>query len=599
MRGLLLFIVLSLVGHVLSASHRSYDYIVVGAGTGGSAAAKRLSDPSAENHGHGPSVLVLEAGLNYINSTLTSNFKQGFAITSDPRYGFYFLGQGDAAFGGRRFEYPPARMWGGTSNINGALWVRGNEYDSKVYQQFGGNRWSHTNNVNTWKTLENFQGTTNCPTCHGYNGEIDVIDQTPIPSPVWETFRDSVIAEFPGLTVNPDYNGVTQDGIFRKWQITVQNHSDTYVRESAATAFLQGNVNDNGQGIGHRKLTVISDAFVNKLVFKHGTTRVSHVEYIDASGEVQRVHVKKDVILAAGTIGTPAILLRSGVGPCDELAALGIECVVNSPYVGKNVQEHAIIQLIFETPADLTPTVNAFNNAPGSSGFIFGGFAHSPFAAYYADPALGAPPPDVELNWKVASLYIEEINILNNLDNFNQITNTPRAQPVISLGIYQPKPKCRGYVTLSNKSPTYDPLTYFCFAADTLLNGSSVDIAYYKWSLQTSLKIVENMQAFDAGWKPLYPTPDQINDPTLLDRAVRSGVLSGWHPVGSARMGAFNSAQQGVISGHNLCAHGVDNVRVADNSIYPETPTGNTQAWAYLAGARAAEFALEGECPSK
>lgn len=91
-----------------------------------------------------------------------------------------------------------------------------NEYDSKVYQKFGGNKWSHANNVATWKTLENFTGSTNCPACHGTSGEINVIDNTPVPSPVWETFRDAVQSQFPGLAVNPDYNGLTQDGIFRR-----------------------------------------------------------------------------------------------------------------------------------------------------------------------------------------------------------------------------------------------------------------------------------------------------------------------------------------------------------------------------------------------
>lgn len=88
-----------------------------------------------------------------------------------------------------------------------------------------------------------------------------------------------------------------------------------------------------------------------------------------------------------------------------------------------------------------------------------------------------------------------------------------------------------------------------------------------------------------------------IEDPVELDRAVRAGLLSGWHPVGSARMGSFDATQQGVVDGASLCVHGSQNIRVADNSIYPETPTGNTQSWAYLAGVRAARFARAGACP--
>lgn len=145
----------------------------------------------------------------------------------------------------------------------------------------------------------------------------------------------------------------------------------------------------------------------------------------------------------------------------------------------------------------------------------------------FANASLGAPPPDVELNWKVASLYDENINVLFGLDNFNQITNMPRAQPVISLGIFcilnaslvlvfdttVQKPHCRGFVQLANANPTFLPLTSFCFAHDTLINGSSVDIAFFKWSLQTGLKIVQNMQQDNPGWVPVYPTADMINDP--------------------------------------------------------------------------------------
>ena len=105
------------------------------------------------------------------------------------------------------------------------------------------------------------------------------------------------------------------------------------------------------------------------------------MEYIDENGHVQQVSVGKEVLLAAGTVGTPAILLRSGVGPCVELAPLGIPCVVNSSYVGKNVQEHGLMQLIFETPANLTAAVQGFTSAPNAGGFIFGGFTRSPYSS--------------------------------------------------------------------------------------------------------------------------------------------------------------------------------------------------------------------------
>jgi len=291
--------------------------------------------------------------------------------------------------------------------------------------------------------------------------------------------------------------------------------------------------------------------------------------------------------------------LRSGVGPCDELTPLGIECVVNSPYVGKNVQEHGLMQLIFETPASLASTVNGFNSAAGSNGFIFGGWAHSPYSSYFADPSLGAPPPDVELNWKVASLYPSEFSHLYGLDNFNPATFQVRSTPVISLGIYQQKPICRGYVKLADASPSFNPLTYFCFGGDNLLNGTSVDMAYNEWALKASLQIVNNMQAIDPNWKPLFPTVEMITDAAKLPPTTRSTLLSGWHPVGSTRMGAFNSVQQGVVDGASLCVHGTENIRVADLSIYPETPTGNTQTWAYLAGVRAAKFAKQGSCPGR
>lgn len=587
--------VLLLVLFVAVAYGRIFDYVVVGAGTGGSALAKRLSDPIPGTRQR-PSVLVLEAGYNQINNPSTQNFKIGYSLQKDPLYSFYHLGASVNALGGRRLEYPPARMWGGTTNVNGALWVRGNEYDSKVYQKYGGSAWSHANNIVDFKAMENFTAQTDCSACHGYSGEVDVIDQAPTPSPVWETFRDAVLPEFPGLGVIQDYNGLSQEGIFRQWQITVQNRTSSFIRESAATAFLQDSVDSSGEGIGRRNIKIISNAYVTRLIFQPNTTKVIRVEYINEDGLIRRARVGKEVHLAAGTIGTPAILLRSGVGPCAELAAIGIPCVVNSSYVGKNVQEHGLMQLIFETPESLVNTVNAYNNAPDSNGFIFGGWAHSPYSSYFADPTLGAPPPDVELNWKVASLYGGEINNLYNLNNFNPINFTPRSKPVISLGMYQMKPICRGYVTLANESPSYAPRTYFCFG-DTRLNGSSVDIAYNKWVLQTALQIVRNMQTSDPGWKPLFPTPEMIDDPVLLDRAVRAGLLSGWHPVGSTRMGAFNDVQQGVVDGASLCVHGAQNIRVADNSIFPEAPTGNTQAWAYLAGVRAAKFARAGACP--
>jgi len=480
------------------------------------------------------------------------------------------------------------------------LYVRGQNYDYDYWATYGGSQWNSTNVINVYKSFENFTALTNYSDLHGFGNEFDITNHAVMSSDIMDVWINAVQGAIPGLPEVIDYNGIQQLGVTRSFEVAMSTLSGgQYHRESSSTAFLNSAyVNSDGTPVRGRGLTVYSEVFVTTLLyleFPFSAPQVIGVEYIDVTGTTRQVYAREEVILSAGTYGSPVILLRSGIGPCPALTALGITCVVNSTYVGQNLQDQALIQLVVQAPNDtvINSEFTAFTNAANSAKFALGAWFTSPLASQYTDPTISSTPVnDVEFIWKITSLLDANLGELNQLNNFDPVTNTARFPQVFSMSAFQVRPKCRSSISLSNKHPFYEPLLNYNFFCDAPGN-QSVDLQWHRAMLKLLLQIVQNMQAVNPGWQPLYPTAEQINDPVQLDEVIRATVLSAFHPTGSCRMGAFDNIQQGVVDS-NLCVHGVKGLRVADASIMPQAPTGNTSAASLMIGAMAAKLIAAG-----
>jgi len=275
------------------------------------------------------------------------------------------------------------------------------------------------------------------------------------------------------------------------------------------------------------------------------------------------------------------------------LSQLGISCVVNSPFVGQNLQDQTYLPLVMQLPAaDFTDLIIDFLFATNSAGFPIGGFYKSQYAAQYTDP-LGSSSPvtDGQFVWNSASFLESNLNEMFNFNYIDPITGQFLTPPVMTLGVVNMRPKCRGQVVLSSNDPLVPPnveTNYFCDTSGP--SGQSLDRLWHEQASRDMFQMVQYMASHNSSsFVALLPNAAQVANVTLLDRVINSLLGTSFHPTGTCRMGSFNNVQQGVVDG-NLCVHGTSGLRVADASIMPVTTSGNTQAPTYVIGATAARL---------
>ena len=527
----------------------TYDFIVTGAGSAGCAVARRLAEAGQYR------VLLLEAGPPDKNPWI--HIPLGYAKTYvDPSVNWMFETEPQPQMHNRRLYLPRGKTLGGSSSINGMVYIRGNHADYDEWRQRGCTGWDWDSVLPYFKKAEN--QARGADAWHGSGGPLHVSDQ----SEKGELSRAVLEAcQQAGIPANPDFNGANQEGC-GYYQTTTSNKR----RWSAAKAYLS-NPPPN--------LTIQTNAHATRIVIQDG--RATGVEYRTAAGP--RVsEARYEVIVSGGAYGSPQLLQLSGLGPAQHLQDMGIEVVRDMPAVGSNLHDH------FNTTASWrcskAITLNDLNNSKlrqAAAGIRYALFRNGPMASNgvtagvftRSDPRLERPDIQVNLfEWSTKE---------RNRDGV-----IPHPFPGFSMTPVHLRPDGRGTVRLTSPDPFAWPAVLFDYLK------TDYDIQAALAGLRLVRKIAEQPALKPYVVSEIFPGVDIRDDNALLDYVRRTGV-SNQHPTSSCAMGAGpNSAVD-----PRLRVHGIGGLRVADASIMPVVVGGNTNAPTIMIGEKAAAMILE------
>ncbi|QFU91302.1 GMC family oxidoreductase [Amycolatopsis sp. YIM 10] len=478
------------------------DVIVVGAGSAGSVVARRLADAGA-------AVRLLEAGGPDGNPAIHDPSRAGELWHSPEDWDHYTVPQPHAA--NRRLHLPRGKVLGGSHALNAMIWVRGAPADYDGWAVPGW-RWHDVRPV-----FERIEGDL-----------LDVVPNEPL-HPIQQSIVEAAVQI--GLEFNPDYNGERLDGVSVQ-RITLRDgrRLNTWIAYAKPIA---------GQ------LTVHTGALVHRLLFDG--TRVTGV-LAEIDGRLERVFAD-EVVLAAGALASPAILLRSGVGPADELTALGIDVVADLPGVGRNLHDHLLSPVIFATDRrEVEPP------APGRS-------VTQTHLFWRSRPGMAVPDTQ-PIHFSVPM--------------YESWMTGPETGFSLMAGMVSPR--SRGSLKLSGPDPGDELLIDLAALADP------ADFESLVASVEQCREIGRAPALADEwGARELYPEPGAD-----VREYVRRTAITYHHQVGTCRMGTGETA----VVDPELRVHGLEGLRIADASVLPTVTTGNTNAPAVLVGEQAARFML-------
>ena len=525
----------------------SFDYIVIGGGSGGSAVAGRLAVDGTRR------VCLLEAGGRNNNFLITTPGFMPF-IRNSSNYKFDTLPQ--AGLNGRTGYQPRGRGLGGSSAINAMLYLRGNRWDYDNWADMGCDGWSY-DDVLPWfrKAEANERG---ADEYHGAGGPLFVSDQTSV-NPTSHAFLDA--ASELQLRRNDDFNGERQEG-FGLYQVTQRGGE----RWSAARGYVEPL---REQGNFH----IRTDTLVERLVIEDG--RVSGVE-VRVKGERQTLHARRGVILSAGTFGSPQILMLSGIGPAAHLRSFGIEVELDRPEVGENLQDHVDYVSSWDTTSDV-PIGGTLKATLLMAGAVLQhrrsrtGAMTTPYAEAggFWTVMDDAPAPDVQ--WHFVPAVLEDHG-RENVKGYG-----------FSLHACVLRPESRGTVRLGTDDAAAPPWIDPNFLDDDR------DIAVLRKGVRLSHRIVDTppMQVFG----PSDRHEVDLDDDAALDNLIRNRADTVYHPVGTCRMGSDGDA----VVDPTLKLNGLDGLWIADASVMPKIVSGNTNAPSIMIGERGADFVMAAE----
>lgn len=532
----------------------SCDYIIVGAGSAGCVLANRLSaDPNNE-------VLLLEAGGSDENFWLKLPVGY-FRSINDKRFSRHFKTEGGAGTAGREIGWPRGRVIGGSSSINGLIFIRGQQEDFDRWAQMGAAGWSYREVLPHFRSLETFSGEPS--QYRGSYGELPISvlrNDHPFCS-AWVKAANQY-----GMPLNNDFNGATTDGA-GSYQLTIDKHW----RASSARAFLR-------PVLDRPNLTVMSEVLVSRVLIEEGDgtspPRAVGVAW-QKDGQRGETLAAREVVLSAGAIQSPQLLQLSGIGPDAVLKKAGIRQFVSSAGVGGNLQDHYQMRTIvrMKRPLSLNDDVrNPIKLAQMGIDWILHGRGPLTIGAgqvggatstKHADPGR----PDIQFN--VMPLSVDKPG--EPLHRYSGFT----------AAVWQCHPESRGRVDIISSDPAADPRVepnYLSTERDraTVVEGVKI------------LREIYRQPAFEDLWEEeIIPGLSVKSDEEILDAVCKLGGTV-YHPVGTCRMGSDEAA----VVDPELRVRGADGLRVADASVMPVITSANTNAPTLMIAEKASSLIL-------
>ena len=526
------------------------DYVIVGAGSAGCALAYRLSEAGA-------SVLVVEYGGSDAGPLIQMPGALSFPMNMK-RYDWGYWSEPEPHLGGRRLACPRGKVIGGSSSINGMVYVRGHAKDFDAWEAMGASGWSYADVLPYYKRMETWD-----PAGHGGDASWRGRDG---PLHVTRGKRDNPLVQAfvqagrqAGYQLTEDYNGQQQEG-FGPMEHTIHKGA----RWSAAKAYLRPAL--------QRKNCNLIRGLARKIVFSG--RRAVGVELLAGAG-LKTVRAKKEVILASSSINSPKLLMLSGIGPAAHLAAHGIEIVADRPGVGQNLQDHleVYIQMAASQPVSLFKYWNVFGKAwvglqwaltrsgPGASNqFESAGFIRSAAGVEYPDLQFHFLPIAVRYDGKAASE-----------GHGFQAHIGPMRSP------------SRGAVTLRSAKPEDSPKITFNYMS------TEKDWIDFRAGIRLTREIFAQ-EAFRPFVKHEIQPGFELQTDAQIDGFIRAHAESAYHPCGTCKMGAVDDPLAVVDPQTNVI--GVKGLRVVDSSIFPQITNGNLNGPSIMVGEKASDLIL-------